>query len=327
MTASGWPAIDQKARGHRQLVGAGNPDQGHVPVPHARPRGELARTRPRSASTSRRLKRAAAIAILRPDASTASGTGESPLMERREESRGAGNPQHDFARCLTRSAIEIMRRPNLSLNSTMSGQAGDGAVVVHQLAQDAARVEAGQDRQVDRGLGVPGALQDAARPGPQGKHVARAHQVARAWTSGSPRMRIVRARSAALIPVVTPSAASTLTAKSVRCLSRLLATIGASPSLGSTSLFVATQTIPLPVPNHHPDRLVRHLRGRHDKVPLVLAPLVVGHDDHPAGRDVRHGRLHGVEGTMAVVEGIRTKSRPAGAAVNSRRAVRRARCN
>jgi hypothetical protein len=58
-------------------------------------------------------------------------------------------------------------------------------------------------------------------------------------------MRIVCVRSAALMPVVTPWEASTLTAKSVRCASMLFATMGLRPRRRSTSPVVATQTIPL----------------------------------------------------------------------------------
>jgi hypothetical protein len=56
---------------------------------------------------------------------------------------------------------------------------------------------------------------------------------------------MVRVRSAALIPVVMPSAASTLTVKSVRWTSRLLATIGPRPRRRSCGSTVGTQTMPL----------------------------------------------------------------------------------
>ena len=61
--------------------------------------------------------------------------------------------------------------------ATRSGHAGHGAVVVHDLADDPGRVEPRQAGQVDRRLGLPGALQHAARARPQREDVARLHQV------------------------------------------------------------------------------------------------------------------------------------------------------
>jgi hypothetical protein len=60
------------------------------------------------------------------------------------------------------------------------GHAHHGAVVVDHLAEHAGRPQPGEHRQVDGGLGVPGAAQHAAGLGPQRHHVARAGQVGRA---------------------------------------------------------------------------------------------------------------------------------------------------
>jgi hypothetical protein len=51
------------------------------------------------------------------------------------------------------------------------GRPGHAAVVVHDLAQHAARLKAGQARQIDGRLGVPAALEHAAGPCPQREHV------------------------------------------------------------------------------------------------------------------------------------------------------------
>ena len=48
-------------------------------------------------------------------------------------------------------------------------------VLVHDLADDARRIQPRQPREVDGSLGLPGPLQHAARPRPQGKHVPRLH--------------------------------------------------------------------------------------------------------------------------------------------------------
>ena len=94
------------------------------------------------------------------------------------------------------------------------GHAGHRAVVVHDLADDAGRVEAGEPREVDGGLGLAGALEHAARRARSGKTWP-------GWTrscgvdSGSIATWIVCARSAAEMPVVTPSRASIETVNAV----------------------------------------------------------------------------------------------------------------
>ena len=57
------------------------------------------------------------------------------------------------------------------------GHAGHGAVVVHDLADDGRRVQAGETREVDAGLGLPGALQHAAGARHEREHVPRLHEV------------------------------------------------------------------------------------------------------------------------------------------------------
>ena len=66
----------------------------------------------------------------------------------------------------------------------------------------------GQARQIDRALGLPGAHQHAAALGAQRKHVARRDQILGARVAASTAVRIVVARSLALMPVVTPWRAS-----------------------------------------------------------------------------------------------------------------------
>jgi len=62
---------------------------------------------------------------------------------------------------------------------------------------------------------------------------------------GSARTRMVRARSAALMPVVMPSRASTLTVKAVPRRASLRATIGGRSSASARSDDMGTQTTPL----------------------------------------------------------------------------------
>jgi hypothetical protein len=66
------------------------------------------------------------------------------------------------------------------------GEGGDvrsahhGAVVFHQLGQNAHRSKAGEPTKIDAGFGMAGAHQHAARARDQREHVARAHEVGRA---------------------------------------------------------------------------------------------------------------------------------------------------
>ena len=87
------------------------------------------------------------------------------------------------------------------------GHAGHRAVVVHYLADDGRRLEAGDTGDVDACLGLADTHQHAAVLGPQGKNVARTSQV-RGLRFGSTAVKIVFARSAAEMPVVTPTRAS-----------------------------------------------------------------------------------------------------------------------
>ena len=59
-----------------------------------------------------------------------------------------------------------------------------------------------------RGLGLPGAHQHAAFARAQREHVARTRQIRRAGSRDRSTCRMVRVRSAAEMPVVTPSRAS-----------------------------------------------------------------------------------------------------------------------
>ena len=87
------------------------------------------------------------------------------------------------------------------------GQAHHGSVVVHQLGDHANRRAAGQPRQFDGGLGVSTAGTHPAVVGTQRKDVSGPVQVA-GQGRGSASTLEVSARSAALMPVLVPDAAS-----------------------------------------------------------------------------------------------------------------------
>ena len=95
------------------------------------------------------------------------------------------------------------------------GHARHGAVIVHDLADDAGGIETGEPGEVDGGFGVTGAHQHAAFARDQREDMARRHDVLDALV-GSMASAMVRARSCAEMPVVMPSRASMETVNAVR---------------------------------------------------------------------------------------------------------------
>ena len=157
------------------------------------------------------------------------------------------------------------------------------------------RVEAGEPGEVDRRLGLAGALEHAAVLGPQREDVAGLHQRLRASSAASIATWIVCARSAAEIPVVTPSRASTETVKAVCSGASFLAAIRLRPSSSQRSPVSVRQIRPAPLLGHEVDRLRGRELGRHRQVALVLAVLVVADDDHPPAADLVDRLLDGRE--------------------------------
>ena len=92
---------------------------------------------------------------------------------------------------------------------------------------------------------------------------------------------IVVARSLAEMPVVTPKrrSASMLTVKAVESSSVFRSVIWGRPSWSQRSPGQREADQPAPVQGHEIDHLGRRELGRADEVALVLAVLVVGHDD------------------------------------------------
>ncbi len=76
-----------------------------------------------------------------------------------------------------RSATVRMVSPCFWREALQVGHAGHGAVVVHDLADDAGGAHAGEAGQVDGALGLAGADEDAAAAGPEGEDVARRDQI------------------------------------------------------------------------------------------------------------------------------------------------------
>ena len=137
-----------------------------------------------------------------------------------------------------------------------------------------------------RGFGVSGAREHAARLRGEREDVARLHDVVgprvrRARRCGS----CARDRSAEM-PVVTPVAASIDTVKFVWCGDVLRSTIGFRPSWRQCACVSGRQTRPRPSRTMKLMSSGAHFFGGHDQVAFVLAILVVEDHDHAAGADL-----------------------------------------
>ena len=108
------------------------------------------------------------------------------------------------------------------------GQARHGAIVFHDLANHRAGRAACHGGQITARLGMASTHQHAAVYRLQRKDVAGLHQVVSAWLALATATCTVRARSAALMPVVTPSSASIDTVNAVLCLVPLRVAMGGS---------------------------------------------------------------------------------------------------
>src|SRR5215210_2715030 len=165
------------------------------------------------------------------------------------------------------------------------------AVLFHDLADHTGGLEPGKPGEVDGGLGLAGALQDAAGLRPQGEYVSWHHQVLRAC-------RLVHGDPAGVGPIGGGDA----------CCDALLRLDGgrergAHPRgvVGDHLRYVeaihdllghrqADQTTT--VGGHEVDVICGYELGGHRKVTLVLTVLVVTHDDHLALLDVLDDLLY-----------------------------------
>ncbi len=157
-----------------------------------------------------------------------------------------------------------------------------GAVVVHDLADDAGRVEPGETRDVDRRLGMAGAHQHAAVARHQRKDVPGRHDDRSGPLLGSIAVAMVRARSGAEMPVVTPSRASIETVKAVRRREAFCCGMSGSLSCSTRCLGQGEADQAAAVLGHEVDDFRRRHLRRDDEIALVLAILVVDENEHPA---------------------------------------------
>src|SRR6266478_8087830 len=175
--------------------------------------------------------------------------------------------------------------PVLATERHQLGQARHAAFLVEHLADHPGRPAAGQAGQVDRGLGVAGAAEYAARHGPQREDVPGTREVLR------PRRRIhqradgdraiVGGGSGGHAPagVHADREGGAERRGVVGDHHRDLQLVEALAEHGHADE-------PAPVLGHEVDRLRGRLLGGHEQVPLVLAVLVVDHDEHATGADL-----------------------------------------
>ena len=171
-----------------------------------------------------------------------------------------------------RSATVTIFSPCRSQYGDEVGHAGHRPVLVHDLADDAGRVQPGEPREVDRRLGLADALEHAAAA------ARAAGRRGRAGRGRRPSSRVDRdldraARSAAEMPVVTPSRASIETVNAVPSGASLWSVIGRSAELVGALLGQAEADQAAGVRGHEVDRLGRRELRRDRQVALVLAVL------------------------------------------------------
>ena len=155
-----------------------------------------------------------------------------------------------------------------------------GAVVVHDLADDADGMETGNPRQIDRGFGLAGSHQHAAVPRPQRKHVAGTGEIPRlrgrirgGLRGDSPiGRRYPRARR--LLRLDRHAERGGELGRVLPHHERNVQTVQPVPGHRK-----ADQTPT--VLRHEVDQLGGRLLGRDRQIAFVLAVLVVDDDDHP----------------------------------------------
>ena len=194
---------------------------------------------------------------------------------------------------------EIGDRDHLQLVPLAEGgevrNAGHRAVVVHDLADDAGRNEPREPREVDRGLGLAGALEDAALLRAEREDVARLDEVVRR------RARVDRDLDRPRAVVRRDSrgdALARLDRDGERRAERRLVVIRHRAKLELVAALgrEAEADEPASVGRHEGDRLRRDELRRDREVALVLAVGVVDDDDEAPGADVLDRLLDRREG-------------------------------
>ena len=171
------------------------------------------------------------------------------------------------------------------------------AVGIEDLADHPGRIEPGEPRQIHTGLGLAHPLEHAAGPGPERKDVARTAQIGRdrggidGHVNGGGAIGGRDAGGDAEPPLGIDADGE----RGGQLLGVPLGHLRQAELVAALTGERQTDQPP-PVQGHEIDHLGRgQLRGT-DEIALVLAILVVGHDDDLAVSQVVDGLLDGAEG-------------------------------
>jgi hypothetical protein len=183
------------------------------------------------------------------------------------------------------------------------GDASHFAVVAHDFADDAGGSEAGETGEVDRGLGLACANEDTAAAGAKGKDVAGTDEVG----GGGARIDgdadgagAVGSRNPCRHALAGLDRFSERGAEAGGVLlrhGRQAQVVGAL--LGEREADEAAT-----VPGHKVDGLGGDVLGGQGEIALVLAVLVVDHNDHAAGEDFGYGAGDVGEGRLGSAGGL-----------------------
>lgn len=187
------------------------------------------------------------------------------------------------------------------------GQTRHGAVVVHDLADDAGGLEAGEPRQIDRALGLAGAHQRPAALGTQREDVARGDQILGAGVlahRGEDGVRAVGGRDAGGDALGGLDRHREGGAELAAVVARHLVDAELAAALfGEREADQSAGML-----GHEVDGFGRDVLGGDDDVAFVLAVFLVNQHDHFAGLDVGDDFLDRGQCAHAVLPSLRVAS-------------------
>src|SRR2546426_1384361 len=168
------------------------------------------------------------------------------------------------------------------------GAARHRAVRIEDLADHTRGIQPGEPREIDACFGLADALQHTAATRPERKDVTGPPQIAR-YRRGIDRDANRRGPVGSRNPGRDAEPRCGIDADRKRRFVRFVVVLGhlRQPEGLATLGRQRHADEAARVRRHEVDHLGRHLFGRADQIPLVLAPLVIGYDDELAGSNIR----------------------------------------
>ncbi len=188
---------------------------------------------------------------------------------------------------MSSATVRILRPCSLQ-NGMRSGDAGHLAVVAHDFADDAGGIESGHAGEVDGGLGLAGADEDAALAGAQREDVAGAGEVARRGLGidgGADGVGAVGGGDAGGDAFACLDGLSECGAEAGGVVLRH----GEEAQVVGALLSECEADEAAAVAGHEVDGLGGDVLGGEGEVAFVFAVLVVDDNDHAAGADIGNG--------------------------------------